>query len=249
MLSVVGLGPGDSSLLTPQALDALVRAEVVVGYKRYVELVDPDVLAGKEILTTGMTGEMERCRLAVERAGAGQHTVVVCGGDAGVYGLSGLVLELMETAGLGQSLPVEVIPGIPALCAAAALLGAPLVHDFASVSLSDLLTPWERIEQRIKHAALGDFVLAIYNPKSKKRHWQLDRAREILLEHKDPSTPVGIVRQAFRPEQDVRITDLKTLDPGDVDMLSILIVGNSQTRVLSGRMVTPRGYFGKYGAP
>jgi precorrin-3B C17-methyltransferase len=245
-LTVVSLGPGDPRYLAPAAAGALARAEVIVGYKTYVALIDPALRKAKEIISTGMTAEIKRCRLAIDRALAGQPTAVVSGGDAGVYGMAGLVLELLAEQGLLDRLEVEVIPGIPALSAAAALLGAPLTHDFAAVSLSDLMTPWEVIQSRVKAAAGADFVLVIYNPRSKKRDWQLKAVLDLLLEFRDKDTPVGVVRNAMREGQSVRVTTLGHLDDSAVDMLSTIIVGNSRTRILGGKMVTPRGYLEKY---
>lgn len=249
-ITVVGLGPGDAGLLAPMARAALERAAVIVGYTAYVELVDPELLAGRQVVSTGMMGEVERCARALDLALAGAETVVVCSGDPGVYAMAGLVLELMEARGLLDSLELEVVPGIPAVCAAAALLGAPLMHDFAVVSLSDLLTPWEVIARRLEAAAAADFVIAVYNPRSGRRTAHLPRALGILARHRAPETPVGLVKSANRPEQEVLVTTLAGLDPQAVDMLSILVVGNTATRTLmaaSGpRMLTPRGYAGKY---
>lgn len=244
---MVGLGPGDPALMAPLAAQALALAEVVAGYGTYLDLIDPDVLAGKRIISTGMTGEVERCSQAVEAALSGRETVVVSGGDPGVYGMAGLVLEILEKRGLLDVVPLEVTPGIPALAAAAALLGAPLTHDFACVSLSDLLTPGECIEARVEAAARADFVLVIYNPRSRRRQGVLARALELVRAHRDPGTPVGLVRQAFRPGQSVSVSRLDAFDVTAVDMLSIVVVGNSQTRLAGGRMLTPRGYAAKYG--
>lgn len=245
-LKVAGIGPGHADLLTDQARQALLWADTVAGYGPYLDLLPPELLEGKTRIASGMTKEIERCERAIEAAMAGSATVVVSSGDAGVYGMAGLVLELVHHKQLQDELDVEIIPGVPALMAAAALLGAPLVHDFAAVSLSDLLTPWERIEQRLSLAARADFVLGIYNPRSRRRDWQLPRAKELLLQEKPPQTPVGIVRQAYRQEQRVTICTLGELQPESVDMLCILVVGNSSTAMLEGRMVTPRGYFEKY---
>ncbi len=245
-LKIIGLGPGHYDLLTPQAAAALHWCQTIIGYKPYLELLPPEVLQGRHFVATGMTREIERCEQAIDAALAGQRTAVVSSGDAGVYGMAGLVLELLEERRLGTRLDVEIIPGVPALMAAAALLGAPLMHDFACISLSDLLTPWERIEQRLSCAASADFVIGLYNPCSRKRDWQLPRALEIIRSQQPDSTPVGLVRQAYRPGQHVTLNTLADLDPTTVDMLSICIVGNSTTRILSGRMVTPRGYFQKY---
>jgi precorrin-3B C17-methyltransferase len=199
------------------------------------------------VLSTGMTGEVERCNAAIDLALEGVKTVVVSSGDAGVYAMAGLVLELMEARGLLKSLDLEVVPGIPALCAAAALLGAPLMHDFAVVSLSDLLTPWETIEKRLSAAAGADFVVVLYNPRSGKRKDQLSKALAVLAAHRPGATPVGLVKRAYRPGQEVRTTTLADFDPETVDMQSILVIGNAATRMAGGRMLTPRGYAGKYG--
>ncbi len=249
-VTVVGLGPGDAGLLPPNARTALVRAACIVGYTAYVELVDPEILAARRVLSTGMMGEVERCGAALDLALAGDEVAVVCSGDPGVYAMAGLVLELAEARGLAGALDIEVVPGIPAVCAAAALLGAPLMHDFAVVSLSDLLTPWEVIERRLDAAAGADFVIAVYNPRSRRRSGHLDRALSAIARHRGPDTPVGLVKSAFRPEQEVLLTTLSGLDAAQVDMLSLLIVGNSTTRLAGGkngpRMLTPRGYAGKY---
>jgi precorrin-3B C17-methyltransferase len=250
-ITVVGLGPGDTALLPPLARAALLRARAIVGYKGYLELLEPSVLAGRQVLSTGMTGEVERCGAAIDLARSGVETVVVSSGDAGVYAMAGLVLELVEARGLAQVLEVEVVPGIPALCAAAALLGAPLMHDFAVISLSDLLTPWEVILRRVTAAAGADFVIVLYNPRSVRRREHLPRALAAIAAHRPRTTPVGLVKRAYRPGQEVIVTSLEALDPEAVDMQSILVVGNSATRLVAGvsgqRMLTPRGYAGKYG--
>lgn len=242
LLSVVGLGPGDSVLLTPQAAHCLEQAQTIVGYPLYVDLVPPQYRAGKTILTTGMRHEIDRCNAAIDATLTGSPTAVVCSGDAGIYGMSGLVLELLEQRGLQDTVPVEIIPGIPAVCAAAALLGAPLMHDFACVSLSDLLTPWTRITARLHAAVSADFVLTLYNPRSRGRDWQLAHAMEIIRAYRSPDTPVGLVRKAYRPDQNVSLHTLEKFDTGLVDMLSIVVVGNSSTRIAGKYMLTPRGY-------
>lgn len=241
-LYVVGLGPGDASLLTPQAAAMLDAAQTIVGYRLYVDLVSPERLCGKNVVTTGMRREADRCNAAIDAALTGSPTAVVCSGDAGIYGMSGLIFELLEARDLGDAVSVAMAPGVPAVCAAAALLGAPLMHDFACVSLSDLLTPWERIEQRLEAALGADFVLAIYNPRSKGRDWQLDRALELARRHRTPETPVGLVRKAYRPDQQTLIRPLRDFCSADVDMLSLLIIGNTTTRIIAEHMVTPRGY-------
>jgi precorrin-3B C17-methyltransferase len=243
---VVGLGPGDAGHLAPAARTALQEARVVAGYKTYIRLLPEELLRGKRIVSTGMTSEIDRCEQAIESALSGKETAVVCSGDPGIYAMAGLVFELLHRRGLLESLPVRVVPGIPALAAAAALLGAPLMHDFASVSLSDLLTPWEIIEKRIKAAAEADFVLVLYNPRSRKRAGQLERARSILLSSREAGTPVGIVRNAGREGESCQTTTLGGMDPEEVDMLCTVVVGNSRTRMLGPYMVTPRGYLDKY---
>ncbi len=245
-MTVVGLGPGDASLLAPAARMALERADAVVGYKGYMKFVAPELLEGREVFSTGMTGEVERGNKALEYALQGLNTVVVSSGDAGIYAMSGLVLELLESRKLAHDLEFEVVPGIPALAAAAALLGAPLMHDFACISLSDLLTPWEVIEKRLEYAARGDFVIILYNPKSRKRAGHLQKALDIVGSHRSVETPAGIVSRAFRPGQRVTVTTLAGLDPEEADMQSIVVLGNSSTRASGGRMLTPRGYSGKY---
>ncbi len=241
--------------MTARARQALDEARVVVGYKTYVSLIRP-ILKDQEIVATGMKGEMERCRIAIDRALAGDKVAVVSSGDAGIYGMAGLVLEMLKTDNRrvkrrGEDGPadvyVEIVSGTPALAAGASLLGAPLMHDFASISLSDLLTPWEVIEKRIRLAAEADFVIAVYNPRSMKRDWQLSRAREIMLEHRRPETPVGIVRRAMREGQEIIVSTLGDLPEDRVDMQSIVIVGNSATVAYDGFMITPRGYLKKYG--
>lgn len=243
-LTVVGIGPGDQSLLAPMALAALKRATVIVGYGTYVDLLDPALLETREVLVTGMKKEMDRVQAAVDRARGGDYVAIVSSGDAGVYGMAGLALEL-----LGDDPGVDfcVVPGIPALAAGAALLGAPLTHDFAVISLSDLLTPWEVIEKRIEHAAASDFVLVLYNPRSKRRDWQLPRAMELVAPHREASTPVGLVHSAYREGQQVSACTLADFDPAEADMLSIIFVGNASTRLQGSHMVTPRGYLDKYG--
>jgi precorrin-3B C17-methyltransferase len=219
---------------------------VIVGYKTYIDLVDPHVLQGKTIVSTGMTREVDRCQKAIDHALAGDRTALVSSGDAGIYGMAGLVYELLEKRGCLDQMEVEVVPGIPALAAAAALLGAPLMHDFAVVSLSDLLTPWPVIRSRIEAAAKADFSIVIYNPRSKKRDWQLGEALGLIRQHRRENTPVGVVRNAMRRDQSVLVTTISDLDTARVDMLTILVVGNSQTKTVRDKMITPRGYMEKY---
>lgn len=224
-----------------RAREALASAEVIVGYTTYIDLIR-DFIGEREVISTGMTREIERCRKAVEVASSGRRVAVVSSGDPGVYGMAGLVLEIMETEGLLGVIPVEIIPGITSATASAARLGAPLMHDFAVISLSDLLTPWEAIEKRLEAAARADFVVVLYNPASKKRTWQIEKAQEIFLRHKPPTTPVGIVKNAAREEETVVITDLQGMLAHPVDMLSTVIVGNRSTLQVGDFMVTPRGY-------
>lgn len=249
-LWVVGLGPGDVLHLTPAARAAIEQAEVIAGYKTYLELV-PELIAGKELLSSGMCQEVERCQLALERAAAGDRVALICSGDAGVYGMAGLVLELAENMGehRGAALQcdIEMVPGVSAVQAAASRLGAPLMHDFAVISLSDLLTPWQLIRQRLNAAGSADFVIALYNPKSKGRTTQIGAARDILLRYRGPQTPVGIVRNACRSGEDICLTTLDQMLEQEIDMFSLVIIGNSSTRIdTAGRMLTPRGYAGKY---
>lgn len=250
----MSLGPGFPSDITPRAFQALEEARVVVGYKFYIDLLKP-ILKDQEVVATGMRGEVERGNLAIARAMAGQQVAIVSGGDAGIYGMAGLVLEICQARNLRPGPPgagpeadfeLEIIPGVPALAAGAALLGAPLMHDFAAISLSDLLTPWKTIQRRLESAAQGDFVIVLYNPRSQKRHWQLSRGRELLLKSRSPQTPVGIVRRARRQGQEMVITTLGNLLDHPIDMQTIIIVGNSTTYVFGPYMITPRGYEAKY---
>jgi adenosylcobyric acid synthase len=274
-LYVVGIGPGDLKHMTFEAREAVESADAVVGYKTYLDLIRP-LLVGKEVISSGMTREVERCRDALRLAASGKRVALVSGGDAGVYGMAGLVMELVNTGdfppfmkggpgGICRSnvneiplnppfpkgdlkasfhdLEIIVVPGVSALQAAASVLGAPLMHDFTVISLSDLLTPWDLIEKRLRAAAAADFVAAIYNPRSKGRPTQLDKARGIFLASRSAGTPVGIVRNACRAGEEKVITTLELMDTASVDMYSIVIIGNSSTFVDGeGRMVTPRGY-------
>ena len=248
-LYIVGLGPGGLEHMTGRARQALAEASVVAGYKTYLKHIE-ELISGKQILASGMTKEIDRAWAAIQSALDGAVTALVSGGDAGIYAMAPVVYELLHEkdiqTGLG-GLEVEAVPGVPAVAAAGALLGAPLSHDFACISLSDRLTPWEVIEKRL-HAATGaDFVIALYNPRSKGRHWQLDRALEIIGQSREASTPVGLVRAAMRPEQSVELYSLSTAAGAEVDMSSILIIGNSNSFEHMGAMVTPRGYLAKYG--
>ncbi len=229
--------------MIPAAGAALREAEIIVGYKTYLDLI-PEFLAGKEVVSSEMMKEVERCRQALALAEEGRTVALVSGGDPGIYAMAGLVYELAREQDCSST--IVIVPGLAAVNSCAARLGAPLMHDFATVSLSDLLTPWELIERRLTAAAMADFVTAIYNPKSKKRTDQIARAREIFLAHRSPQTPVGIVTAATREGERVEICDLETMLERDITMQSTVIIGNSQTYVWKGVMVTPRGYAGKY---
>ncbi len=253
----MSLGPGDVDYLAPKAQAALEAAQVVVGYQTYVDFIAP-LLTHQQVMATGMKAEIKRCQAAIDLARQGKRVALVSGGDAGIYGMAGLVLEICAAQGLKvghldsnrkMDLSLEVIPGIPALAAGAARLGAPLMHDFAAISLSDLLTPWEVIQRRVEAAAQADFVIVLYNPKSKKRDWQLKAVVEVLLCHRSPQTPVGLVSRAMRPGEEVTFSTLEELPAQRVDMQTIIIVGNSQTFQYNGYLITPRGYLGKYQAP
>lgn len=244
-LYVVGIGPGGHEHMTFAAREAIEGADTVVGYKTYLDLVAP-LLSGKEVVSSGMKKEVDRCREALELARAGRRVALISSGDSGIYGMAGLVLELVGPDPLTEP-EIVIVPGVSAVQAAASRLGAPLMHDFAVISLSDLLTPWSLIRRRLDCAGRADFVVALYNPRSKGRVRQLDEAREILLRHRNPQTPVGIVRNACRPNETVTVTDLEHLVEQEVDMLSLVLIGNSATRLDSaGRMLTPRGYREKY---
>lgn len=229
--------------MTPAAGEALAAAEVIVGYQTYLDLI-PEFLAGKEVLASQMMKEVDRCRTALALAGEGRKVALVSGGDPGIYAMAGLVFELAREQ--GSKVAIEVIAGIAALNACAARLGAPLMHDFAAISLSDLLTPWEKIEQRLEAAAAADFVVVLYNPKSKRRAEHIARAREILLAHRAPETPVGIVTAATRDNERVMLTTLDTMLESEIGMQTTVIIGNSSTFAWQGFMVTPRGYAAKY---
>ena len=238
-VTVIGLGPGGGADLTGRARAALEGCDLLVGYTAYIDLVK-DQFPDKETLSTGMRREVDRCRAAVEAALAGRDVAVVCSGDAGVYGMAGLIYEVAQEY---PPVEIQVVPGITAACGGAAVLGAPLTHDFAVVSLSDLLTPWETIERRLAAAAQADFVLCLYNPASKSRPDYLRRACDILLAAgKSPDTVCGTVRNIGRAGEEGRILTLGALRDTPVDMFTTVFVGSSQTRVVDGKMVTPRGY-------
>jgi precorrin-3B C17-methyltransferase len=239
-ISVVGIGPGSLEHLTPKARNEIENADVVVGYRTYIKLIQPIVKAGAEVISGTMGKEVERAKTAVTKAKEGKAVVMVSSGDPGVYGMAGVVLEV--AAQEKADLPVEIVPGVTAATAASAILGAPLVSDFAVISLSDLLTPWEKIERRLEAAASADVSIVLYNPKSEGRIEPLMKAYEIMLKHISPQTPVGIVRQAGREGENATLTMLKDLLNCDIDMVTTIVVGNSATKIVNGKMVTARGY-------
>lgn len=234
-LYVVGIGPGGRGDMTFRAVNAVKNSQVIVGYTPYIEYLE-ELVEGKEIISTGMKGELERCKAAIESVKNGKDTAIVSTGDAGLYGMAGPILEM------ATDIDVEIVPGVTAAFSAAGELGSPIMHDFCSISLSDLLTPWELIEKRIEKASEADFVITIYNPRSRGRKKHIEKAVEIMLKHKLPSTPVGIVKNSGRSGQEQFITTLDDIDYERIDMLSVLIVGNSKTYVENGHMITPRGY-------
>lgn len=236
---MVGIGPGSADDMSLRAINALKESDIIVGYKLYLDLI-AELVPDKNTFSSGMRRELDRAVKAVEEARSGKIVSIVSSGDPGVYGMAGLVLEVLSES--KDKFLVEIIPGIPSSNAAAAILGAPLMHDHVIISLSDLLTPWETIENRLELSAKGDFVIALYNPKSKKRDWQLAKAVEIYLRHKSPSTCVGIVKNATRKEEKVIITTLDKMLEADIDMTTIVIIGNSTTFAFDKFIVTKRGY-------
>ena len=235
---VVGIGPGEYEQMTMRAANALKNCDTIVGYTVYIDLVK-EHFADKEFLTTPMKKEVDRCVLAFEEAKKGKTVAMICSGDAGVYGMSGLMYEV------GVNYPdieVEVIPGVTAATGGAAVLGAPLIHDFCLISLSDLLTPWEKIEKRLLMASEADFVICLYNPSSKKRHDYLQKACDLMMQYKSPDTVCGIVLNIGREGEERKVMTLKELRDTKVDMFTTVFIGNSQTKELNGNMVTPRGY-------
>ena len=243
-ITVVGIGPGSTEHITPAARRAIEESQAVAGYKTYIELIRPLLVPAQEILPSAMMQEVKRCAEALAAAEQGKKVVLVCSGDPGIYAMAGLVFEL---AGERQSeVDITIIPGIASLNSCASLLGAPLMHDFAVISLSDLLTPWEMIKKRLEAAATADFVTVLYNPKSKKRTTQISRAGEIFLKHRAADTPVGIVTGAMRENEKVTLSTLEKMDSEDIGMQTTVIIGNSTTFCRDNRMITPRGYRNKY---
>lgn len=236
MIYVVGLGPGDRAQLTPRAAEALEKSSIIIGYKKYIELIADD-FSHKELVPSAMKDETNRCREALARSLVGEVVALVSGGDPGVYGMASLMLE---TA--GDRAAVEIIPGVTAALAAGAILGAPLTHDFAVISLSDLLTPWKLIEKRLAAVSAADFVICIYNPRSNGRPEHFSRACDVIMRHRSGETPSGWVRNAGRGGESSSVISLRELRDAELDMFSTAFVGNSSTLVIAGKLVTPRGY-------
>lgn len=239
ILYVVGIGPGDICNMTEEARNALDDADIIIGYKTYISLIK-DIVNEKKLIKSPMKGEVERCKKALELSGDGERVAIVSSGDAGVYGMAGIVYEIAQKYNINTE--IKIIPGVTAASAAAAVLGAPLMHDFAVISLSDLLTDWELIKKRIELAAKGDFVICLYNPKSKKRVEHINIAREIVMKYRSDKTPVGIVRNAKRDDQQVFVTNLNEMLEYPIDMFTVVIIGNSNTKIIDNKIVTPRGY-------
>lgn len=259
ILYVIGTGPGDIAYMSQRAVEIIKQVDCVAGYTTYIDLI-ADLVKGKEIISTGMMKEVERVEKAIEQALSGKSCALVSGGDPGIYAMAGLVFEICKQRNIkivrpggkeshlvcATGLTLEIVPGIPALAAGVALAGAPLTHDFAAISLSDLLTPWEKIEKRLSCAAMADFVIVLYNPKSKKRDWQLKRAQDLIMEHRDAATPVGIVTGAMRENQHIAFTTLGEMDSADVGMQTVVFIGSSASIQYLDFLFTPRGYSKKY---
>ena len=234
-LYVIGIGPGGPEHMTFKAVETIKACDVIVGYTPYIDYLG-ELVEGKELFSTGMKGEILRCKQAIEMVKAGKNTAIISTGDAGLYGMAGPILELAE------DIEVEIIPGVTAAFSAAAELGSPIMHDYASISLSDLLTPWEVIEKRLHRAADADFVISIYNPKSKGRVEHLSKAIEIIAQYRKSNTPVGIVKNSGRENRLITVTTLENIEYVNIDMLTVLIVGNTNTYIKHGKIITPRGY-------
>ena len=240
---VAGIGPGSEADITPAVLAAIQSSDVIIGYKYYFRFITHLLREGTECIDTGMKREQARAEQAFAYANEGKTVCVISSGDAGIYGMTPLIYEMKKES--GSEIEIESYPGISAFQKAASLLGAPIGHDFCVISLSDLMTPWEKIEKRIEAAAAADFITAVYNPKSEGRYWQLYRLKEIFLQQRAGNTPVGYVRQAGRPEQEVTVTTLADFDPEQIDMFTVVLLGNSQSYNWEGKMITPRGYYQK----
>jgi precorrin-3B C17-methyltransferase len=238
---VAGIGPGSADEVTPAVLEAVRQSDVIIGYKYYFQFIEPYLRPGTPCIDTGMKKERERAEEAFAQAGQGKTVCVISSGDAGIYGMAPLIWEMKREK--GSDVEIEVLPGISAFQKAASLLGAPIGHDLCLISLSDLMTPWETIERRIRAAAVADFVTAVYNPKSHGRYWQLYRLQEIFLQHRSATTPVGFVRQASRNDEQVTLTTLGEFHSEQVDMFTVVIIGNSMSYIHEGKFITPRGYY------
>lgn len=246
-ITIIGTGPGDTGHLSKKAFEAIKEAQVVMGYSSYIKQIEDILSDRQEKLSFNMKDEIGRCVAAVKKSEEGKSVALVSGGDAGIYGMSGLLLEIIDNKSLLGKIPVEFIPGIPAFCAASCALGAPIMNDFCVISLSNLLTPWGKIEKRIEAASIGDFVIIIYNPKSMKRKDELSIAKNILLKNIDANRPVAIVKAVTRPDEEIVITTLDKMDSFDiVSMNTTIIIGNSNTFVRDFFMITKRGYDNKY---
>jgi precorrin-3B C17-methyltransferase len=247
ILSIVGIGPGAAQHTSPAALEAIARSELIVGYTTYIKIVRP-LIEGKEVVRTGMTEEIGRARAAVERARAGGKVAIISSGDAGVYGMAALVFQVLAELGWkrGDSPELHIVPGMTALNSCGSLVGAPFGHDFCAISLSDLLTPWPAIARRLEAAASADFVIALYNPASGRRTRQIVEAHDIIARHRAGSTPVALVKSAYRKLEQKTLTDLDHFLEYEIGMLTTVIVGSSNTFTFEGYMVTPRGYTNKY---
>ncbi|MCS7095784.1 MAG: precorrin-3B C(17)-methyltransferase [Candidatus Bathyarchaeota archaeon] len=239
-IAVVGIGPGSVEHITVKAKDEIERADVIVGYTTYIDLIRPLIKPTAEVITGRMGEEIERAKIAVKKALDNKRVAVISSGDAGVYGMAGPVLEVAEAEGV--NVPIEIIPGVTAATAGAAKLGAPIMVDFAVISLSDILTPWSEIEKRLKAAAESDFVIILYNPQSRTRQEPIVKAYQILLEYRDADTPVGIMQNVGRQGEKAVITTLREMIKHEIDMTTTIIVGNSKTKIIGGKMVTSRGY-------
>ncbi|HFL2476138.1 TPA: precorrin-3B C(17)-methyltransferase [Clostridioides difficile] len=239
MIYVVGIGPGSKDTMTLEAIKAIEDSEAIVGYKTYIKLIE-EFIQGKEIIQNGMRQEVDRCKQAVEEAKKGKKVAVVSSGDAGIYGMAGLILELISKE--DEDIKVKVIPGVTASIGAAAILGAPIMHDFCHISLSDLMTPWEVIEKRLRLAAEADFVICLYNPRSKGRSEHLSKAFKIMGEFKGGDTPVGVVKDAGREKEEKFVCTFENMDFEKVDMTTMVIIGNKSTYINGELMITPRGY-------
>ena len=241
VLFLAGIGPGDPKTMTNHCIAVFRNCDVVVGYKKYIELAEP-FINKQQVISSGMTQEVERCNKAIQEAAKGKRVALISSGDSGVYGMAGLALEIVDKKKMWNRFAIEIVPGVPVIHAAAARLGAPLMNDYAVISLSDLLTPWEVIEKRLHHAAQSDMVICLYNPKSKKRTTHIKKAKSILLQNRKPDTPVGLARNVGRKGEAITLTTISSMLRYKIDMVTIIIIGNSATHVLNNQMITQRGY-------